>query len=147
MPSAQRVWLRTASLAILFSFVLTFFLSIFWNPPVRQQVMNERSWFYINRGYPVPFAGVSKPDKVVDFPLIKARFILKEIFGVRYQKVIDLRILLPQLFITFVFSFPVWRILVKAIEENSKLSIFLVAAYSLLGFLCYFFYFHWFPRI
>src|SRR5450759_4365256 len=101
--------LKVFIIAFQISFIFCFFIGIFVNSLNVTPTFLKNKWFYINRGYPVPWAGVTKPNLSVDFPLIKAPFLTKE--GDYWAKIIDLKIFLPVFltvlavayFVTFVF--------------------------------------------
>ncbi len=140
---------KAGTLAFGIAFAICFFIGIFWNPPITTQVYDQNHRFYINRGYPVAWAGVSAINKTVDFPFVKAPFITQSLSEDNSQwiKVIDLRVFVP-LFVavfavSYIFAFP----FAKASEENKGFNIILIPAYILLVLLCIFFYFFWFPRI
>lgn len=144
----KKFWnLKAFILAFQIAFIFCFFIGIFWNHPVRVEVFNENSWYYINRGYPISWAGVSKPFLSVDPPIIKAPFLTSEIYGDTYDKIIDLSIFLPLFLGVLLVAYPITFVFSKAAEENKSFNIILVPSFILLALGCIFFYFFWFPRI
>lgn len=140
---------KAGILAFEISFVFCFFLSIFWNPPITTELFDQNYRFYINRGYPKAWAGVSMENKSVAFPVIKMPFSTRELVsnGSRWTKIIDLSIFLPLFLAVFLLSYPVTFVFAKASEENKALNIILIPSCVILAFACIFFYFYWFPRI
>ncbi len=125
----------------------TFFLGIFWRTPTRITVHNEKSWYYINRGHPIAWAGAAKPSSRVDFPIVKAPFLTRRIDGDSFNKIIDLRIFLPLFLGLFLISYPIAFVWSKAAEENKALNIIFIPGYIFFIAAAFFFYFLWFPRI
>lgn len=109
------------------------------------ELYDNSHYFYINRGYPTPWSGVSGINKVVDFQIIKAPFLIT--YYPNYVKIIDLGIFIPlfikTLLISYIFSF----FFVKVIERKKYVKLILIPTYLVLLFACIFFYFIWFPRI
>lgn len=136
-------------LALELAFIFCFFIGIFWNPPIATEVYDQNHRFYINRGYPIAWAGTSATDKNVELPYIKAPLLTQKlsIDGSEWNKVIDLKIFTP-LFISaflvfYLLSFP----FAKASDENKSLNMVLIPSYVVLALLCIFVYFFWFPRV
>lgn len=145
---SKKLWdLKAFILALQISFIFCFFIGIFWNHPVRVEVFNENSRYYINRGYPISWAGVSKPSLPVDFPIIKAPFLISQIEGDSYAKIIDLSIFLPLFLAVLLIAYPITFVFSKASDDNKALNIILIPSYIFLTLVCIFFYFYWFPRI
>lgn len=144
----SKVWnLKAFILAFQIAFMSCFFIGIFHNY-TRIEKFTSDSWYYINRGYPIPWAGVSKSSLSLDFPIIKAPFLTREFYGNTHTKIIDLAIFLPLFIIVLIAAYPIGFILSKAVEENKFLNIIiLIPSYILLTLGCIFFYFFWFPRI
>lgn len=140
---------KATLLALEIAFIFCFFVGIFWNPPITTELFDSHHRFYINRGYPTAWAGVSAIDKTVKFPIIKAPFLVREIWEDRskWAKIIDLRIFIPLFLITFLISYLPSFIIVKAVEENKSLNFILIPLYFVLFLACIFLYVFWFPRI
>lgn len=49
-------------LSLIIGFILTFFLSNFFNTRIVSKY-NEKEWFFLNRGYPIPMKGLSIDSK------------------------------------------------------------------------------------
>lgn len=144
----KKFWnLRAFILAFQIAFVFCFFIGIFWNHPVRVEVFNDNRWYYLNRGYPVSWAGVSKPSLSVDFSVIKAPFLTNGIYGDTYDKIIDLSIFIPFFLAILFLTYPIGFVLSKAAEENKSFNIVLIPVLIVLTLGCIFFYFFWFTRI
>lgn len=141
--------LRAGILAFEISFIFCFFIGIFWNPPIVTELSDQNHRFYLNRGYPMAWAGVSAADKKVEFPIIKMPFLTRELVfdGSKWTKIIDLRIFVPLFIKIFLISYALTFIFVKAGEENQAFNIVLIPAYYILLAICIFMYFFWFPRI
>ena len=132
-------------LALQAAFIICFFSGIFWHHPVRIQVFDQDSWYYINRGYPVSWAGVSNPSFPVDFPVVKALFLMREVDGGRYEKVIDLGVFLPLFLVVLLMVYPITLAFFKAVENNRLSSRVFVLSFVLFTLGCIFSYFIWFP--
>lgn len=141
--------LKAGILAFEISFIFCFFIGIFWNPPIATELFDQNHKFYINRGYPTAWAGVSAADRKVEIPIIKMPFLTRELVfdGSKWTKIIDLRIFAPLFIKTFLISYAFTFIFVKASEENKAFNIALIPAYYILLTICTFVYFFWFPRI
>lgn len=131
------------------TFLFSFFIGTFWNPQITTQVYDLDHRFYINRGYPVAWAGISDASKNVELPFVKMPFLKRNlsIDDSEWVKIIDLGVFI-QLFTTFfivayLIAFP----LAKAGEENGIFNLLLVISYIILFPLCFFVYFFLFPRI
>ena len=107
---------KIATVVVLLSLILCFFLGSFANAPFAHNNFNERSWYYINRGYPVPFAGVSLASRPVDLPVMKLPFLVRTMGTDTFDKVMDLRVFLPMLLITVVILYPLAFSVIKAFE-------------------------------
>lgn len=140
---------KAGILAFEISFILCFFIGIFWNPPITTELFDQNRRFYINRGYPIAWAGVSAADKAVEFPIIKLPFLTETMSedGSKWTKIIDFRIFFPLFITIFLISYVFTFIFVKASEENKAFNIILVPAYFILLTICISVYFFWFPRI
>lgn len=142
--------IKGAILAFEIAFIICFFSGIFWNGGglARQEgVFNQNSWYYINRGVPWPWAGVSVIDKSVNFPIIKAPLIKKDLNGNNYNKIIDLSVFLPLFIILFLISYCFTYIFGKASSENKGMNILLVPILFMFFFFGILIYFFWFPRL
>lgn len=141
--------LKAGILAFEISFIFCFFIGIFWNPPITSELFDQNHRFYINRGYPTAWAGVSAVDKNVEFPIIKMPFLTRELIfdGSKWTKIIDLRIFIPLFITIFLISYAFAFIFAKASEENKAFNIILIPAYFILFTISIFVYFFWFPRI
>jgi hypothetical protein len=139
--------LRAFILSFEMAFVFCFFIGIFWNPPVRMEVFNERSWYYINRGYPISWAGVSKPNRTVNFPIIRAPFLTNEISQDKYDKIIDLRVFIPLFIAILLGSYVIAFIFSYFAKKNKFINLILVSNIVILIFISIYSYFFWFPRI
>lgn len=152
MTKFKKFWdIKAFVLAFEVAFAFCFFLGIFWHYPTRSEELNQNRWHYINRGYPISWAGVTKSSLPVDFPLIKAPFLERQIFGDSYTKIIDLSIFFPLFLVVFLTIYSFTFIISKAAKENENLKVFLMPFYLFLTAVftvaCIFFYFFWFPRI
>lgn len=136
-------------LALEIALAICFFSGIFWNPPITEEVFDSNHRYYLNRGYPKAWAGVSAIDKTVEFPIMKAPFLIRELGedGSKWTKIIDLRIFLPLLLIVFLVAYLPSFLIAKASEENKSLNFILIPSYFIFLLACIFFYFFWFPRI
>jgi hypothetical protein len=140
--------LKSLILSLLFSLVLIFFFGVFMNGPMRVEYSQEHH-FMINRGYPQAWAGVTALDKPLEFPLVKAPFLVKQV-GVQddlVTKIIDLKLLAKYVFWVTLFFSPFIFIFFKFLEKNSKekdVFIFLTTLFLILFFLIYFLVF---PRV
>ena len=135
--------LKVFVLAFLVSFIFCFFIGIFWN----HNIKNKNGEYYINRGYPVAWAGVTTNKIKVNFPIVKAPFILKSNEPNAYVKIIDLGVFVPLFMGMFIINYPVQFVIYKAVKENNKLIGILRLYFGLLLIGCGYFYFFWFPRI
>lgn len=140
---------KAGALAFGISFVFCFFIGIFWNPPITTQVYDQNHRFYINRGYPAAWAGVSQANKSVELPFIKAPFLTRKLWidDSSWVKVIDLRVFTPLFAAAFIIAYLVAFPFAKASEENKSFNIILIPSYILVFLLSVFVYFFWFPRI
>lgn len=138
---------RAFGLAVIIAFSITFFLGIFYNPPIKIAKYTGSSWYYVNRGYPIAWAGVSKNGMVVDFPVVKAPLLTNERYGDIYEKVIDLRIFIPLFAVLLIPGYAISRIISKAVKENRRLLVFQVICYAVFTLAAIYSYFFWFPRI
>jgi len=139
---------KTLFIALETAFIFCFFTGIFWNPPIiiKQYDYNHR--FYINRGYPVAWAGVSSIDKEVEFPIIKAPFLARDLFdNSRWVKIIDLRVFAPLFTGLFLISYILLFFVTEIIERSRYKNTILIPIYFILSLACVFFYYFWFPRI
>lgn len=143
----HRIKLKTLIITLQLTFVFYFFIGIFWNPPVRMATFNEKNWYYINRGYPISWSGVSKAAATVNFPIIKAPFLTKKIYGDQYAKIIDLSIFLPLFATTFIGFYATINLVSRFIKKGKLFKNIFVPTFIFLTMLCIFFYFFWFPRI
>ena len=146
----KKLWnWKAAILAFEVAFVFCFFVGRFWNPPIITKLYDSKHQFYINRGYPVAWAGTSAINKVVEFPIVKAPFLIKElrINGSKWEKIIDLRIFIPLFMTVLLISYAVSFPLAKVSEENKNFSFILFPTYFILLISCIFFYFFWFSTI
>lgn len=147
-PKLTKLWnLKAFILAFQIAFSFCFFIGIFANSLDIKPTHTENRWFYISRGYPVAWAGVTKPNLGVDFPIIKAPFLTKSIGGESYAKIINLSIFIPMFLTVLLISYPITFVFSKATEENKTLNIILYPSYVFLTLASIFFYFFWFPRI
>lgn len=146
----RKIWnIKAAILAFEIAFFFCFFLGIFVNSG------KESSWieryegqyhYYINRGYPIPWAGISASDKRVDLPVVKAPFVTYS--RAKIYKIIDLSIFLPFFVVSFLFFYclPSY-IFARATDENKKLMPFLYGCYAFFFILGIFVYYFLFPRV
>ncbi|KKS13202.1 hypothetical protein A2617_02725 [Candidatus Daviesbacteria bacterium RIFOXYD1_FULL_41_10] len=141
-------------LAFEMTFFICFFSGIFWNMRLERSnyphLYNEKSWYYLNRGLPVPWSGVSLAGRSVDFPIIKAPFIEKSgSFDdpTKFNKIIALNVFIPLFTILFLISYIFMFIFGRASNENKSLNKIVYPAIFILFFFCIFIYFFWFPRI
>lgn len=134
--------LKTTLLALEITFIFCFFIGMFWNPPVTTKLYDQNHHFYINRGYPVAWAGVSAADKTVEFPIVKASFLTMKLpDGSKWTKIIDLRIFFPLFITVFLISYILSFFFVKASKKNKNLNIILIPISLTLLLECIFFYF------
>lgn len=139
--------LGTFILAFQLAFASCFLLGIFWNSNTRSEAFNDSRWYYINRGSPAPWAGISKLSLPVDFPIVKAPFLMSEINGDKFVKIIDLSIFFPLflkvLLVSYVFAYAFF----KAVEKNKDLRKITIYSYTSLVLIDIFSYFFWFSKI
>lgn len=151
--------MRTIFLIAISSFFITvcftFFIGMFYNPPIITQLYDTNHRYYINRGYPIAWSGVTRSDMTVKYPLILAPFLpsmqsspsIVQSGKYRYSKIIYLRIFLP-LFIKLyllvgLLIFPFVMVAQWNAVVRGMLIVFF--ALSILGSI--FSYFYLFPRI
>lgn len=114
--------------AFLIALTLSFSLGIFANAPKDMTESFEGEyWYYINRGYPVAWAGVMLVDTKISLPFVHLPFIsLFDGQGTEFGKIIDLSIFVPLILgFLVVFYIPVY-FFVKAVDENKKLNLIFV---------------------
>lgn len=146
----MKLVLKTTLLAFLLTWNLVFFLSIFLNFPYpRRQVHNQDYHYFIHRGYPIPWSGVSNANREVPTPLVKAPFIAKTTYkdSQSYIKIIDLNIFSKTFFLTFVIILVLLSIIFRSAsfgKSSSSKYPLMVLSLLLLGT---FLYFGWFPRL
>lgn len=105
-------------------------------------------WYYLNRGYPEPWAGLALAKSRVDFPLITIPFLYAEDGrGTELVKIIDLSKFIPIFVVAFFISYIPSLVFAKAIDENKKLFPFLVVLDVALFAILLFIYFSWFSRV
>ena len=140
---------KAAILATILALVLTLFIGIFANAPANMdKSFSGKYWYYINRGYPEPWAGLALTESKVDFPLVRVPFLSTEDGrGKRLVKIIDLSRFIPIFIVTFLISYVPSYIFSKAVDENKKLFPFLVVLNVALFAILLFIYFSWFSRI
>lgn len=140
---------KATLLAFEIAFAFSLFLGIFWNPPITEELFDKNHRYYINRGYPKAWAGVSAIDKEVEFPIIEVPFLVREMRedGSKWVKIIDLRIFFPLFITIFLVAYLPSYIIAKASEENKSLNYISIPTYIVFLLACIFFYFFWFPRI
>lgn len=144
-PKYKKFWnLKAFVVAFQISFIFCFFIGIFNNSINTAPTIYKNRWFWINRGYPVAWSGVTLPKLSVDFPLIKAPFLTRE--GDSWAKIIDLKIFLPLFIAVLVVAYPFIFVSFKAEENNESFNLILISGYILLTFACIYFYVFWFPR-
>ena len=144
----QKLWnSKIFILAFQIAFAFCFFIGIFWHNPVRIEVSNNKSWYYINRGYPISWSGVSRTERLVNLPIVKAPFLVQELEGTEYVKIIDLTILLPFFLMMTAAAYYFLNSFFKDVINNKKSNRVFIISCLLLILMDYFFYFHWFPRI
>lgn len=146
----RKLWRFKASiLAFEMTFIICFFTGIFWSR-ISLEVYNNDSWYYINRGIPFSWAGTSLLNKKVDFPVIKAPFlVVKDSFidNIDHAKIINLGVFIPLFIVYFtVFYIPSF-IMTKAAGENKQWNFILYPMYGVMLIGCILVYFFWFPRI
>jgi len=139
-------------LAFQMAFIFCFFIGIFWHSPVRIAVYNENSHYYINRGFPISWAGISDLFLKVNFPIIKAPFLAIKDEGKNLVKVIDLSVFLSLFLSVFLVNYIIFFILYFFIFSKDKdkdkiAKIVLAPVYIFLTLVCIFFYFYWFPQV
>src|SRR3989338_9957788 len=150
--------IKTFVLAIEVSFFFCFFLSIFYNRllinqsykydlPLSREKGSAQRHFYINRGYPIAWAGVSAINKNVEFPLVKAPFIVSKlsIDGSKWSKIIDLKVFIPTFMAMLVIFYRLLLPITKKINAIRHSFFLLAPIYLILLAACKFVYFSWFP--
>ena len=136
--------LKSAVLGFQLSFIICFFLGIFWHYPHLVQEFTQTRWYYLNRGGPLLWSGISMLNRSVPFPIVTMPFLTIHFDGIEHVKIIDLRIFLPFFLILFgLFSFISYKIILL-LEKRDKV---LIKIYVVLTILCLLVYFFWFPRI
>lgn len=136
----RKFWnIKAFIIAFQISFIFCFFIGIFNNSMNTAPTIMKNKWFWINRGYPVAWSGVTLPNLSVDFPLIKAPLLTRE--GDYWAKIIDLRIFLPLFLTVLAIAYCVIFVFFKIVEENKFFRTILIPIYVLLTLGCIFFYF------
>jgi hypothetical protein len=134
-------------LAFEITFIVCFFTGVFWNPPIRIEIFDPLHRYYINRGYPKSWAGVSRADKIVPIPFVKLPYTGTWMDGVLWVKIIDLRIFVVLFAAVFIVAYFFAYQIVKydgRLKFMKTLQHLLVLA---LLFICIVVYTQWFPRI
>lgn len=109
---------KTFIFAFELTFVFCFLLGIFWQTPPRLQEFNSRHWYFINRGYPIPWAGQSLSDLPVTPPLVKLPFLRYVSADGNHSKIIDLWIFTPLFVSIFLAVFSLVLAPFEAISKN-----------------------------
>jgi hypothetical protein len=145
LPAPMKIF-KLIILAFELSFIFCFFLGIFGSTENPIHLYNDNHSFYLNRGYPNSWAGVSVANKQVDYPIIKAPFIQIKLQedGSIVNKIIDLRLFLPFFIITLIIFYILLWSFSRFVKFN-KISFVIISGFLLI--LCLFFYFEWFPRV
>lgn len=140
---------HAAILALIISLTIVFFVGCFANPPVNMDAsFSGKYWYYINRGYPLAWAGVSLAGTKIDFPLVKMPFLSADDGrGTALVKIIDLSGFMPIFLGVFLISYIPSFILAKAVDENKNLLPFLIGLDIFITAIGIFIYFSWFSRI
>jgi hypothetical protein len=135
--------IKACILTILATLLVSFSIGCFVNMNSTTSTFSKDTWFYVNRGYPVAWAGVALKEKGINLPIVAVPFLQKD----EYVKVIDLKIFIPLFLLSFLFLYLPAFIFTKAVDENKKLfPFFVVVNVSIL--LCFLFvYFFLFSRI
>ena len=134
-------------LALELTFIICFFTGVFWNPPIRVELFDPQHRYYINRGYPKSWAGVSRADKTVPIPFVKLPYTGTWMDGVLWVKIIDLRVFVVLFAVVygvayfFAFQIATYKSKLKFLTTVKQLV--LIA----LLLICIVIYTQWFPRI
>lgn len=145
--------LKASILAFEIAFIFCFFIGIFWNTSTASskivETYDENHRFYINRGYPIAWAGTSALDKKVDFPIIKVPFVTRILRddGSKWNKIIDLKVFLPLFASVFLISYIFTFLFINTIKKSRYLKYILFPIYTVLLLLGIFVYFVWFPHV
>lgn len=139
----KKLFSRKATILTLgIAFIICFFLGSFANAPkTMDQSFDGKYWYYINRGYPVAWAGIALTNSQIEFPLVKMPFLTRNNDGKEFVKIIDLKIFTPLLLITFFLSYLPAFIFAKAVNENKHLLIFFVIVNVIVLAIALFIYF------
>lgn len=147
MIKIKNFWnLKIFILAFEISLAFCFFMGIFVNN-VRIENYNQGKYYYINRGFPISWAGVSKQFYSTDFPIVKVPFLTKEINSDFYVKIIDFSIFLPLFLVILIGNYFLIFNFVKKIKSKKIFKIVLFLNYIFWIIADIFLYFFWFPRI
>ncbi len=97
------------------TFLVLFFTGSFANSSGNSpKSYSNGSWYFINRGIPIPWSGVSLTKTNVYLPIIKSPFLSLEIGKDNFVKVIDLKIFIPLFIITFTITLWLLKTLIKS---------------------------------
>jgi len=141
--------LRALILAILISLAITLFIGCFANPPKNMdESFSGQYWYYLNRGYPEPWAGLALADTEVELPLIKLPILrVDDEIGASYVKIIDLGRFVPILIVVTLISYIPSFLFAKAVRKNKKLSSIFVGTSIGMLVISILIYFTWFVRV
>jgi len=109
--------LQATLIALSLAVFITFATGIFMSS-VRVQKYTDTHWYYINRGVPTAWSGVSNPGSQVDFPIVKAPFISVTAHGERFDKIIDLQVFLPVFAIATLVSYVIAQFYFRVISAS-----------------------------
>lgn len=141
--------LKAVVLALSVAIAYCLFTGICWNgtKPYKSE-FNQSHWYYLSRGGPQAWSGVSLESLNVPFPIIKAPFL---VYGGKFRKIIDLGRLAPVLLtvflIAYVFSFLIIKGTKKIIKKSEILYLIYIPLQLFLLMASIYLYFNWFPRI
>jgi len=134
-------------IALEVTFIICFFTGTFWNPPVRIELFDPLHRYYINRGYPKSWTGVSRDDKTVSLPFVKMPYTGTWMDGVLWVKIIDMRVFVFLFIALFIVAYYAAYQLDRyygRLKFMITIKHLLILALAVVAILIYI---QWFPRI
>ncbi|MDR0463157.1 MAG: hypothetical protein LBG64_02980 [Pseudomonadales bacterium] len=139
----KKIWnWKILILTIPLALTICFLAGAFMGTPIRLIFPNDNSCF-INRGIPIAYAGVCNPSLTIDFPIVRAPFIILDVLGDTYYKIIDLSVLMPMFLVMLIPTYVTILYLKKKLEiNNNKNFALLIISSIILCILSYFLALH-----